>query len=71
MEGQPGGPGVGSAGWAAVGRLRGDISQPTLILQGDDDIMIPTAASYILARPATKVTIYPDVSHGSIFPVRA
>jgi pimeloyl-ACP methyl ester carboxylesterase len=54
--------------WAAVGRLR-DISQPTLILQGDDDIMIPTAASHTMAGliPNAKVTIYPDASHGSIF----
>jgi pimeloyl-ACP methyl ester carboxylesterase len=54
--------------WAAVGRLR-DISQPTLILQGDDDIMIPTAASHIMAGlvPNAKLTIYPDASHGSIF----
>jgi len=58
----------GVSDWAAVGRLR-DISQPTLILQGDADIMIPTAASYILAGliPNAKVTIYPDASHGSIF----
>ena len=58
----------GMPDWAAVGRLR-DISQPTLILQGDADIMIPTAASYILAGliPNAKVTIYPDASHGSIF----
>ncbi len=54
--------------WAAVGRLR-DISQPTLILQGDDDIMIPTAASHTMAGliPNAKLTIYPDASHGSIF----
>jgi pimeloyl-ACP methyl ester carboxylesterase len=54
--------------WAAVGRLR-DISQPTLILQGDADIMIPTAASHTMAGliPNAKLTIYPDASHGSIF----
>jgi pimeloyl-ACP methyl ester carboxylesterase len=54
--------------WASVGRLR-EISQPTLILQGDDDIMIPTSASHTMAGliPNAKVTIYPDASHGSIF----
>jgi pimeloyl-ACP methyl ester carboxylesterase len=54
--------------WDAVGRLR-DISQPTLILQGDNDIMIPTSASYTMAGliPNAKVTIFPDASHGSIF----
>jgi pimeloyl-ACP methyl ester carboxylesterase len=54
--------------WASVGRLR-EISQPTLILQGDADIMIPTAASHTMAGliPNAKLTIYPDASHGSIF----
>ena len=54
--------------WGAVGRLR-DITQPTLILQGDADIMIPTATSHTMAGliPNAKVTIYPDASHGSIF----
>jgi pimeloyl-ACP methyl ester carboxylesterase len=58
----------GAPDWTAVARLR-DISQPTLILQGDDDIMIPTAASHTLAGliPNAKITIYPDASHGSIF----
>jgi pimeloyl-ACP methyl ester carboxylesterase len=54
--------------WTAVGRLR-DISQPTLILQGDADSMIPTAASHTMAGliPNAKLTIYPNASHGSIF----
>ena len=54
--------------WTAVQRLR-EISQPTLILQGEDDIMIPAAASHTLAGliPNAKITIYPDASHGSIF----
>jgi pimeloyl-ACP methyl ester carboxylesterase len=54
--------------WTAIQRLL-EISQPTLILQGDNDIMIPTAASYTLAGliPNSKITIYPDASHGSIF----
>ena len=53
---------------AAVGRLR-YISKPTLILQGDADIMIPPAASHLLAGliPDARVTIYPDASHGLIF----
>lgn len=45
------------------------IAQHTLILQGDNDIMIPTKASYILAGliPDARLRIYPDASHGSIF----
>jgi pimeloyl-ACP methyl ester carboxylesterase len=54
--------------WAAVQRLAG-LAQPTLILQGDNDIMIPTKASHTLAglMPQAEIRIYPDASHGSIF----
>ena len=54
--------------WEAVARLA-DLRQPVLILQGDDDIMIPTKASYTLAGllPNATIHIYPDASHGSIF----
>ncbi len=54
--------------WAAVARLA-EIAQPTLVLQGDDDIMIPTKASHILAGliPDATLRIFPDASHGSIF----
>jgi len=47
--------------WTGLQRLR-EISQPMLILQGDTDIMIPTAASHTLAGliPNAKVRIYPD-----------
>ena len=60
----------------AWGQLDGDLverlaslAQPTLILQGDNDIMIPTKASHTLAGliPNARITIYPDASHGSIF----
>jgi pimeloyl-ACP methyl ester carboxylesterase len=51
-----------------VQRLAG-ITQPTLVLQGDNDIMIPTKASHTLAGliPNARITVYPDASHGSIF----
>jgi pimeloyl-ACP methyl ester carboxylesterase len=54
--------------WEAVARLT-EIAQPTLVLQGDDDIMIPTRASHVLAGliPDATIRIYPDASHGSIF----
>jgi pimeloyl-ACP methyl ester carboxylesterase len=60
--------GWGVPGWDQVRRLT-EITQPTLILQGDDDIMIPTSASYLMAGliPDASITIYPDASHGSIF----
>jgi pimeloyl-ACP methyl ester carboxylesterase len=49
-------------------RLRG-ISQPTLILQGDDDLMIPTPGSHLLAGliPDARIHIFPDAAHASIF----
>jgi pimeloyl-ACP methyl ester carboxylesterase len=54
--------------WTTVRRLR-SITQPTLVLQGDHDIMIPTKASHLLAAliPTAQIHIYPDASHGSIF----
>lgn len=54
--------------WSAVQRLR-SITQPTLILQGDDDIMIPTKASHTMAGliPNARIRIFPNASHGSIF----
>jgi pimeloyl-ACP methyl ester carboxylesterase len=54
--------------WPAIARLT-QISQPTLILQGDHDIMIPTSGSYLMAGliPGAKIHIFADASHGSIF----
>jgi pimeloyl-ACP methyl ester carboxylesterase len=58
----------GAQDWTAVQRLI-HISHPTLILQGDHDIMIPTPASYLMAGliPNSKIQIYPNASHGAIF----
>ena len=54
---------------AQFGQRLARIAQPTLILQGDDDIMIPTSASHRLAEfiPNSKIIVFPDASHGSIF----
>lgn len=58
----------GRRDWDAVARLA-DVQHPTLILQGDNDIMIPTKASHTLAGliPNSTLRIFPDASHGSIF----
>jgi pimeloyl-ACP methyl ester carboxylesterase len=58
----------GRQDWPTVQRLTG-ITQPTLVLQGDHDVMIPTKASHLLAAliPDAQLHIYPDASHGSIF----
>ena len=58
----------GTPDWAAVQELV-EIQQPTLIAQGDADIMIPVSASYLMAGliPRSRIKFYPDDSHGSIF----
>jgi pimeloyl-ACP methyl ester carboxylesterase len=51
-----------------LSRLAG-ITQPVLIANGDNDIMIPTANSWLLAQhlPDARVRIYPDSGHGFLF----
>ena len=49
-----------------------DLSQirvPTLVANGDNDIMVPTTNSHDLARriPGAELVIYPDAGHGGIF----
>ncbi|MEU8817616.1 alpha/beta hydrolase [Actinoplanes sp. NPDC048796] len=53
---------------SALQRLTG-ITAPTLILQGDDDLMIPTKGSYTMAGliPDARIRIYPDAAHASLF----
>jgi len=49
-------------------RLTGIVA-PTLILQGDDDRMIPTKGSHTMAGliPDARLHIFPDAAHASIF----
>ena len=53
---------------AALQRLTG-IKNPTLILQGDNDLMIPTKLSHLMAGliPDAQIRIYPDAAHGFLF----
>lgn len=46
-----------------------EITQPTLIVNGDDDRMVPTPNSYDLAQriPNSELIIYEDSGHGGIF----
>jgi pimeloyl-ACP methyl ester carboxylesterase len=50
------------------GTLKG-ITQPTLVVNGKDDIMVPTVNSYILQQhlPDARLVLYPDSGHGSHF----
>ena len=53
---------------AALQRLTG-IGSPTLVIQGDDDLMIPTKLSHLLAGliPDARIRIHPDSAHGFLF----
>lgn len=43
------------------------IRQPTLVINGNDDIMVPTINAYHLAQaiPNAQLIVYPDAGHGS------
>jgi pimeloyl-ACP methyl ester carboxylesterase len=53
---------------AALQRLSG-IESPTLVIQGDGDLMIPTRLSHLMAGliPEAQIRIYPDAGHGFLF----
>ena len=46
-----------------------NIIQPTLVVNGNHDIMIPTINSYNLSQrvPQAELIIYPDFGHGALF----
>ncbi|QEZ55145.1 alpha/beta fold hydrolase [Pseudomonas protegens] len=52
-----------------LGRLRA----PTLIVNGDNDIMVPSANSHALAKrvPNAQLVMYEDAGHGGIFQYHA
>lgn len=45
------------------------IKQPVLIVNGSDDLIIPTVNSYVLYQhiPNSQLILYPDSGHGSLF----
>jgi len=54
--------------FAKLARLA-NISAPTLVANGDNDVMVPTVNSYLLAGhlPDARLSIYPDANHGFLF----
>ena len=46
-----------------------DIRQPTLVVQGSHDVIIPTSQSYVLQQnlPNAQLVVYPDANHGSFY----
>jgi pimeloyl-ACP methyl ester carboxylesterase len=53
---------------SALQRLTG-IESPTLIIQGDNDLMIPTKESHLMAGliPDARIRIWPDAAHAFLF----
>jgi pimeloyl-ACP methyl ester carboxylesterase len=45
------------------------VAQPVLVVNGDEDIMLPTINSFELAQslPNAQLSVYPDSGHGGIF----
>jgi pimeloyl-ACP methyl ester carboxylesterase len=60
-----------SWGGAARGEFRylKRITQPTLVVNGSNDIVVPTINSYILQQnlPDAELVLFPDSNHGSHF----
>jgi pimeloyl-ACP methyl ester carboxylesterase len=46
-----------------------NVDKPVLVVNGDDDTMLPTISSFHLAQllPDVRLSIYPDSGHGGIF----
>jgi pimeloyl-ACP methyl ester carboxylesterase len=45
------------------------IRQPILVVQGSNDVIIPTHNSYVLQQnlPSAELIVYPDANHGSFY----
>ena len=45
------------------------IKQPTLVVNGNNDIMVPTINSFTLSQqiPNAQLIVYPDSGHGALF----
>ena len=57
-----------AGGESAQNHLK-DLRLPTLIVQGNNDVIIPTMNSYVLQQklPNAQLILYPDASHGSFY----
>lgn len=55
-------------GESAQGHLK-ELRLPTLIVQGSNDVIIPTTNSYVLQQklPNAQLILYPDANHGSFY----
>jgi pimeloyl-ACP methyl ester carboxylesterase len=57
-----------AGGESAQNHLK-DLRLPTLVVQGNNDVIIPTMNSYILQQklPNAQLILYPDANHGSFY----
>jgi pimeloyl-ACP methyl ester carboxylesterase len=57
-----------AGGESAQGQLK-NIHQPTLVVQGSNDVIIPTINSYVLQQklPNAQLILFPDSNHGSFY----
>jgi pimeloyl-ACP methyl ester carboxylesterase len=57
-----------AGGESAQNQLK-DLRLPTLIVQGSNDVIIPTINSYVLQQklPNAQLILYPDANHGSFY----
>ena len=57
-----------AGGESDQGHLK-DLNLPTLIVQGSNDVIIPTMNSYVLEEklPNAQLIVYPDANHGSFY----
>ncbi|MEI9984464.1 MAG: alpha/beta hydrolase [Aliidongia sp.] len=57
-----------AGGESAQGQLQ-QIQTPTLVVQGSNDVIIPTMNSYVLQQkiPNAHLILYPDANHGSFY----
>ncbi len=61
--------------YLAYGEIEGhldylkEIRQPTLVIQGSNDVIIPTHNSYVLQQnlPDAQIILFPDANHGSFY----
>ena len=53
---------------SAFSRL-GEIKQPVLVVNGSNDVMVPTFNSFLMAQriPKAQLILYPDSGHGALF----
>jgi pimeloyl-ACP methyl ester carboxylesterase len=67
-------PAAASRCWGTDGDPRAarrlqQITQPVLVVNGKNDVMVPTVNSYTLFQrlPSAQLSLYPDSGHGGLF----